>query len=102
MLTVQARATDAERWSRTSRAVTFCRALKTGHFNIRLDFTERVNQVLHSKCKKVESIAKETGRIRTNCQAKLNIRGSTFTGSQEINICFTSTIYGTLQYSNDF
>lgn len=34
-------------------------------------------------------------------QKKLNILGSNFTGTQETNICFTSTIYGTLQYSND-
>lgn len=49
MLTIQGRATDSERGSRISCAVTFCIALKTGHFKIRLDFTERVNQVLHSK-----------------------------------------------------
>lgn len=102
MLPVQATATEAERWSRTSCAVTFCRALKTGHFNTRLDFTERVNQVLHSKQEKAESIARETGHVRTIRQAKPNILGSTFTGTQEMNICFTSTIYGTLQYSNDF
>lgn len=102
ILTIQATTTDAERQSKIHVHLRVYRALKIGHCNTRLHFTEGVKQVLHLKFKKVKSIAKETGHIRTICQAKLNILGSTLTGTQEMNICFTSIIYSTLQYSNDF
>lgn len=49
MLTIQAQVLDAENGNGiTSCAVLFCTTLKTGHFNIRLDVTERVNHVLRS------------------------------------------------------
>lgn len=49
MLTIQAQVLDSESGNGIiSCAVLFCTALRTGHFNIRLDVTERANHVLHS------------------------------------------------------
>jgi len=59
--------------------------------------------VLHSKSKKVENRAKEISHISTTSQEKLslNLTNLNVTGTQEMNIYFTSVIYGILQYGNE-
>lgn len=51
----------------------------------------------------MENRAKEISHISTTSQEKLslNLTNLNVTGTQEMNIYFTSVIYGILQYGNE-